>query len=82
MCIYMGVRNFGPFIYRNQKIVPFIYFCFKKVGVYHIPGGAEKARGPSPEANCFNCHKSDMTYIGAKRETIVKYNFFPLISKK
>ena len=24
MCVYMGVRKFGPFICQNQKIGPFI----------------------------------------------------------
>ena len=35
MCIYMGVRKFGQFIYPNQKIGPFIYFLFKK-GSYNF----------------------------------------------
>ena len=39
MCIYMGVRKFGPFQFQNRA---FIYFLFKKGGVYHIPGGAHQ----------------------------------------
>ena len=38
MCIYMGVRKSGPFVYRNQKIGPFIYFLFKK-GIHHLKKG-------------------------------------------
>ena len=33
MCIYMGVRKFGPFIYQHQKIALFIYILFKKRGL-------------------------------------------------
>ena len=37
MCIYMGVRKFGQYIYPNQKIEPFTYFLLQK-GVYDKPG--------------------------------------------
>ena len=40
MCIYMGVRTFGPFQFQNSG---HSYTFFFKKGVDHIPGGAEKA---------------------------------------
>ena len=40
MCIYMGVRKFGPF--QFQKSGQSYTFFFKKKRAYHIPGGAKK----------------------------------------
>ena len=34
--MYMGVRKFGQFMYKNQKIRPFIYFLFKKGFIIHL----------------------------------------------
>ena len=45
MCIYTGVRKFGPFILQNQKIrerVIHILSFFLKRGGYRISEGAEK----------------------------------------
>ena len=41
MCIYMGVRKFGPFQFKKKSRNLYIFF-FKKLGDYHIPGRAVK----------------------------------------
>ena len=41
MCIYMGVRTFGPFQFQKSG-QSYTLFFFKKGGVYYIPGSAEK----------------------------------------
>ena len=55
MCLYMGVRTFGPFKFQKSG-QSYTLFFFKK-GVYNIPGGAEK-RG------LFGTHIRTMSYIG------------------
>ena len=54
MCLYMGVRTFGPF--QFPKSGQSYTFFFLKKGVYHIPGALIKG--------LFGTHIRTMSYIG------------------